>query len=256
MQSFQVLILGGKNYTKLSNNNGNTVKLHTAQARKPCKHTLQPTHTHCYTNAALCAQGQENQFQPVSTQNLHTTNKADECQLADCGSVWVCWRSSYQRYGAVSTIYMCTCIVTQMRVETEWLFIDLFIIKMFPLSKVLKSQMFPLRWAGRLFQGWIPLRTYAAGIGASTLPVSDPIRDIAVKGKSKWITVIVTVITHKLSWTWAGGPRRNKRGLLQHFFYPYLGRTTRGGTWVLFFVPVLLFCSQLTVPWEGAIFFF
>lgn len=33
MQSFQVLILGGRNYTKVSNNNGNTVKLHTAQAK-------------------------------------------------------------------------------------------------------------------------------------------------------------------------------------------------------------------------------
>lgn len=44
------------------------------------------THAHCNTNAALCGQGHENQFQPVSAQNLHTTNKVDECQLAHCGS--------------------------------------------------------------------------------------------------------------------------------------------------------------------------
>lgn len=84
------------------------------------------THAHCNTNAALCAQGHENQFQAVSAQNLHTTNKVDECQLADCGSAWVFWKSSYPRYGAVLTIYMCTFIVTQMWAEAELLF-NLFI---------------------------------------------------------------------------------------------------------------------------------
>lgn len=44
-------------------------------------HNLNP-HTHSNTNAALCPQGHGNQFEPVSTQNLHTTNKADKCCLA------------------------------------------------------------------------------------------------------------------------------------------------------------------------------
>lgn len=196
------------------------------------------THAHCNTKAALCAQGHENQFQPVRAQNLHTTNKVDECQLADCGSAWVCWR-----YGAVLSIYMCTFIVTQMWAEAEFIFIYLFISEV-PMSKVLKPHMLTLWWASNLFRCVSCLHTSAAGVDSSTSPW--PQEENSGQGGKKLIADSDNLQS------FLNMSRRDFRGkkVTATCFLPFSWHKRRNISAV--FVPVLLPCCQLTVPWEGA----